>query len=550
MLGKIITIGLVVVLITDFKNVLSMHWHWLDSHHVIGSQLWHPQSDLVRIGASMGRDWTGFELFYHLLTLIIPINNDTGMIWQYIVNYGFHFSSIAMSGIIVKTVTFNYTFTFGTMLAIALASSGPEVFLTLVKNEVQGTFWILCACQLFIMDIARVVTQRYRRILIRVVMVLCGFLATGFLGKEPLVLFWVALIGTLIMLHLMGFHLSGIDERGVLHSVSYGGAGVVLYWIYRVVIGVANPLAGSYSSKFLQVPSLERTIHHLGVYIIYSQDIIIFTAMAALLILFAIVRGATGALEILLKDFIAMSLGVFSILYCIFYITMSGSVQFYYLYPVSFGAIIGGFILLTPRGQSTGLGGRFTHMVVLAAIAYAVMFGATRWFSRSASVVLVTSAVHTLVQNIAKLPHNSVVLLPFAKTDERLASLPVLLRVIHGRPDLQFIGLSEINEFKNNKNSFNCNNIKVVSLIKAPSNFLVGTRDLTSWENSGLTGEIEKEVSPTISPRAESIGSRRTWVARFIVIPPLVDVRRNDIAWQADVELGWLLSQFHSNDYC
>jgi hypothetical protein len=104
----------------------------------------------------MGREYIAHGLYYRLLSYVFPRQP----FWYYFTNYLLHVCVIGLSTRIVWQATRSWAAAVLCTLTGGFASTGPEVFLTLFKDELQTTLWLLVAL-LLVQGLMRPERSRY-----------------------------------------------------------------------------------------------------------------------------------------------------------------------------------------------------------------------------------------------------------------------------------------------------------------------------------------------------------------------------------------------------
>ena len=220
-----IVLALVVVTLCGLPAVWNSQWTWIDDQIVVGGQLWPPQSMLNQSYHTMGREYIGQGLYSKLLSYVFPLQP----FWYYFTNYLLHVCVIGLATWVVWQATRSAAATVLCTLTAGFASTGPEVFLTLFKHELQMTLWLLVAL-LLVQDLMR--SERFRCIGTLVALAAATFLS-GVIGKENFVVLPIGLAGCLVCAALMtrGLKLPGRLFAAVLFT--FIGATAVFverYW--------------------------------------------------------------------------------------------------------------------------------------------------------------------------------------------------------------------------------------------------------------------------------------------------------------------------------
>ena len=164
-------------------------------------------------------------MYLKLLSYVFPLQP----FWYYFTNYLLHVCVIGLATWVVWQATRSAAATVLCTLTAGFASTGPEVFLTLFKHELQMTLWLLVAL-LLVQDLMR--SERFRCIGTLVALAAATFLS-GVLGKENFVVLPIGLAGGLVCAALMtrGLKLPGRLFAAVLFT--FIGATAVFverYW--------------------------------------------------------------------------------------------------------------------------------------------------------------------------------------------------------------------------------------------------------------------------------------------------------------------------------
>src|SRR6516225_7088712 len=109
---------------------------WLDDQMVVGAQLWPPGSAANQSWHLAGREFIAHGAYFKLLSMMFPLQP----FWYYFANYLTHVAVVGFAALVVWRATRSTLATALAVLTAGLASTGPEVFLTLLKQELQMTF--------------------------------------------------------------------------------------------------------------------------------------------------------------------------------------------------------------------------------------------------------------------------------------------------------------------------------------------------------------------------------------------------------------------------
>jgi hypothetical protein len=206
----------------------------------------------------MGREYIAHGLYYRLLSYVFPRQP----FWYYFTNYLLHVCVIGLSTRIVWQATRSWAAAVLCTLTGGFASTGPEVFLTLFKDELQTTLWLLVAL-LLVQGLMRPERSRYTGAL--VALGAATFLS-GMLGKENFVILPTGLAGSLICAG--GTHYSAAQIAGPLRcrSPHYVHRHRCLL-VERYLVGTSSIGDGGYTgSLFVSHPTLAASLDRARLY--------------------------------------------------------------------------------------------------------------------------------------------------------------------------------------------------------------------------------------------------------------------------------------------
>src|SRR5262249_50173310 len=119
--------------------VWNSHWIWMDDQIVVGHQLWPLDSAANRMEYAAGRQLIAHGLYFKFLSLVFPLQPFS----YYLANYLMHLAVVGLAARIVWRTAQSRLATSLAILTTGFASTGPEVFLTLMKLELPMMLWLL-----------------------------------------------------------------------------------------------------------------------------------------------------------------------------------------------------------------------------------------------------------------------------------------------------------------------------------------------------------------------------------------------------------------------
>ena len=404
--------------------VWNSHWMWIDDQIIVGAQLWPPDSIVNRALHAMGREYVAHGLYFKLLSLILPLRP----FWYYLVNYLMHLGVIGLAGWVVWRATRSRLATTLAVLTAGFASTGPEVFLTLLKLELPMMLWLLISL-LLLQRLLR--ADRGRPVGLLVVLVVTTFLS-GTLGKETFVILPAGLIAALVASVLAG---SRPPQVGRLFAAACATClGVAAVFVERRLLGVRGITNGSYTGKLLVLhPTLAALLGRADIYSYVAGDAVLLTAISAVLCIGCVVCAAFRRRGLSAAQVVAITCAAAASAQVAFDIVFIDFVTVYYLYPAGILSAVA-LACLWPGEVS---GPRRLKQAGRAGLA-AVLAGTT-------IVTLPTFALRVYAQNaipemewhliraIAATPPHSLVLLAFPPGAEMIGNTPVLVQYALGR---------------------------------------------------------------------------------------------------------------------
>jgi hypothetical protein len=391
-----------IVLLIPIPLVIHAHWMLLDDQLIVDHRLWPLDSQWNDIFHRMGRDALAYGVYYRLLSLAAHLHAPL----YYLANYSFYAGTVVLLSIVVWSTTRNAVLTALAGLAAALASSGPEVFMTLFKTEEQMMFFV--ALFLFLMSRARPIP---------ILLAATASLSIVF-GKETAVpLFAGGLAGLLIWL------LSpGARARDAWRSIGAILTGVALAFVYRHAVGIKSPTAGSYTGSLLTLKDAASIWFATKFYLFYTSDVFVLLAIGFLAGLVALIRREGSP-----AGFFALGAAA---AVAAFYIALINFLQIYYIYPVGLLAPVA-IACLAPKVRAL-------RIATIAALALGVIASAPEYYNRLLAFHYVPAAEHRMMAAIAGLPKGVTVAIPYAPDSEMSSNIGILMRDLWRREDIRF----------------------------------------------------------------------------------------------------------------
>jgi hypothetical protein len=426
-------LALVVVSLCGLPAVWNSQWMWIDDQVVVGGQLWPPESVLNQSYHTMGREYIAHGLYFKLLSFVFPLQP----FWYYFTNYVLHVFVIGLATRIVWQATRSRAATVLCTLTAGFASTGPEVFLTLLKDELQMTLWLLVA--LLLVQVL-MQTERFRYTGTLVALAAATFLS-GMLGKENFVILPTGLAGGLacVALTTRRLKLPGRLFAAVL-STFIGAAAV---FVERYLVGTYSIADGGYTgSLFVFHPTLAASLERARLYEFQAGDVMALVVIATLACGGSIVTAALRKRDLTPAQIVALACAVAAAAQVLFNLVFLSCVQVYYLYPAAILATIA-FACLWPAGSSqTGVGSgaprgiRFCRAglsaVLLGTLILTLPTFAVRLYAQNA----VQTLDWRLITAIGAVPPHSLVLLGFPPDAEMIGNARMLLERVLGRSDI------------------------------------------------------------------------------------------------------------------
>ena len=424
--------AMLAVALCGLPAVWSSHWMWIDDQIVVGSQLWPPDSIFNESSHAQGRESIVHGVYFKLLSLVFPLQP----LWYYLASYVIHICAIGLAAWVVWRATKSGVATALCALTAGLASTGPEVFLTLLKQELQMTLWILVALLL----LQRLMQPDRFRLGGTLVALATATFLSGTLGKENFVILPLGLSVGLVCAALTTrrIRLPGRLLAAAV-STSMGTAGV---FVERYLVGSRSIADGSYTGQlFVFHPTLAASIKRAKIYVFQAGDAMLLVMVAAIACAGCVAAATYQKRDLTPAHVVAITCAAAAMTQVVFDVFFLSFVQVYYLYPV---AILGTVALtcLWPTAAE--------HVGALGLVRWKrfCRFGLTAVLVGTAALTLPTFALRLYAQNvipalewhlmtaIADLPANSLVLLGFPPDAEMIENSEVLQERVLGRSDI------------------------------------------------------------------------------------------------------------------
>jgi hypothetical protein len=391
-----------IVLLIPIPLVIHAHWMLLDDQLIVDQRLWPLGSQWNDIFHRMGRDALAYGVYYKLLSLAAHLHAQR----YYLANYSFYAGTVALLSLVVWSTTRDAVLAALAGLAAALASPGPEVFMTLFKTEEQMMFFV--ALFLFLMSRARPIP---------ILMAAIASLSIVF-GKETAVpLFAGGLVGLLIWV-------LSPDARAEDACRSIGAilTGIALAFVYRYAVGVKSPTAGSYTGSLLILKDTASIWFATKFYLFYTSDVFALLTVGFLVGLVALIRreGSPAGFFVL-----GAAAAVAT-----FYIALINFLQIYYIYPIGLLAPVA-IACLAPKVRAL-------RIATIAALASGVIASAPEYCNRLFAFHYLPAAEYRIMAAIAGLPKGVTVAIPYAPDSEMSSNIGILMRDLWHREDIRF----------------------------------------------------------------------------------------------------------------
>jgi hypothetical protein len=522
----------IVVASCGLPAVWNSHWMWIDDQMVVGAQLWPPDSILNQKWHTQGREFIAHGLYFKLLSLIFPLHP----FWYYLTNYVTHIAVVGLAAWVVWRATKSGAATALCALTAGLASTGPEVFLTLLKQELHMTLWLLVAL-LLVQRLLRPDCSWRAGTLIA--LAIATFLS-GTLGKENFVILTVGLVAALTCVALTGTRLRLAGRPfAALVATSIGTTAV---FAERHLLGTRSIADGGYTGSLLVLrPTLSAALERETTYRIQTGDVLVLVVVAAIACVGCLAAAIYRRRDLTSAQVPAITCAAAAVAQVVFNVVFLAFVQIYYLYPA---ATLGTVSLacLWPTSGHVGAGrgpaiwkwfGRTGLTAVLAGTAILTL--PTFIMRVYAQNVIPTMEWH-LMQAIAAMPPRSMVLLGFPRDAEMIENASVLLQHELGRSDISIeSALDPANAVRLSAAYAERRPVFLAFVYEPGENWTVGVRGAEQKSRAEILALAASHGIDHICPDLQqSLGPPSTTVWRFFPsLHPILKIKFG-YAWELD----------------
>jgi hypothetical protein len=406
----------------------------VDRQIVVGAKLWPPESDFNISSHMQGRESIGQGLYFKVLSFVLPLQPS----WYYLADYAVHVCAIGLAALLVWQSTRAGVATAFCILTAGFASTGPEVFLTLFKQELPMTLWVLVAL-LLVLHLMRPDPPRLRGT--PVALVVATFLS-GTLGKENFVVLPLGLAAGLACAAWMAPR-SRLVGR-LLAALLFTSIGTVAVFVERYLVGTRSIVEGTYTGKLFDFhPTLAASIERAKIYVFQAGDAIVLAAVAAVACAACVAATIYRKHDLTASHVVAITCAAAAVTQVVFNVLFLKVVQVYYLYPVAVLATVALACLWPAASENIGAA------LGLARWTRSCRVGLTTALLGIAVLTLPTFALRIYAQNViqasewrlmsamADLPPYSLVLLGFPPEAEMIENSALLLDRVLGRGDIK-----------------------------------------------------------------------------------------------------------------
>jgi hypothetical protein len=500
---------------------------WLDDQMIVGSQLWPPDSIVNRSLHAKGREYIAHGLYFKLLSFILPLRP----FWYYLVNYLMHLGVIGLAGWVVWRASRSRLPTTLAILTAGFASTGPEVFLTLMKLELPMMLWLLISV-LLLQRLLR--ADRGRPVGLLAVLVVTSFLS-GTLGKETFVILPAGLIAALVA-SVLARSPPAMAAR-LFAAVGATCLGVVAVFVERHLLGVRSIAAGGYTGKLLVLhPTLAASLERANIYAYQAGDVLLLTGVAAVLCVGCVVVASFRKRGLSAAQAVAITCGAAASAQVAFNIVLLDAAAVYYLYPAG---ILSAVTLACLWPAEAG-GPRRLKQVGRAGLAVVLAGTAILTLPTFVLRVYFQSAIPAtewhLIRVVAAVPPHSIVLLPFAPKAEMIGNTSVLAQYALGRSGLDVrSALGPDTAARVARARAAGRPVFVAFVYDFGENWMVGVRDAAQKTRAETLVLLARHgLSPLCRDRGGALGPFSVTVSRVMLAwPPILNIRFG-VGWELD----------------
>jgi hypothetical protein len=319
-------LALLVVALCGLPAVWSSHWMWIDDQIVVGSQLWPPDSILNESSHAQGRESIAHGVYFKLLSLVLPLQP----LWYYLSNYVIHVCAIGLAAWVVWRATRSGVATVLCVLTAGLASTGPEVFLTLLKQELQMTLWIIVALLL----LQRLMQPDRFRIGGTLFALATATFLSGTLGKENFVILPLGLSVGLVCAALTSPRL-WLPGRVLAAAVSTS-MGAAAVFVERYLVGSRSIADGTYTGHlFVFSPTFAAALKRAKIYVFQAGDAMLLVMVAAVACAGCVAAATYRKRALTTAHVVAITCAAAAMTQVVFDVFFLSFVQVYYFYPAA-----------------------------------------------------------------------------------------------------------------------------------------------------------------------------------------------------------------------
>jgi hypothetical protein len=526
-------LAMLAVALCGLPAAWSSHWMWLDDPIVVGSKLWPPDSEFNLSLHAQGRESIAHGLYFKLLSLVLPLQPS----WYYLTNYAAHVCVIGLAALVVWQSTRAGVATALCIFTAGFASTGPEVFLTLLKQELPMTLWMLVAL-LLVVRLTRLDPSRLRGTLVALSTV--TFLS-GTLGKENFLIlpFGLAVGVMCTSWRARRLRLAGRFSAALL----FASIGTVAVFTERYLVGSCGILDGTYTGKLFEFhPTLAASIERAKIYMFQAGDAIVLVVVAGVACASCVVAATYRNRDLTVAHVVAVTCAAAAVTQVVFNVFFLKFVQVYYLYPAAVLATVALACLWPAASEQVGAAsgparwtqfcriGLTTVLVGTAAITLPT-FG-LRVYAQSA----IPASEWRLMSAMANLPPYSLVLLGFPPEAEMIENSALLLDRVLGRGDITIeTALSPNNTARLSEAYAERRPVYLAFVYEPGENVKVGVRGVTQNSRSENLALASAYGIESICPGTrETVGPWPFTVSRvYPSLPPILTIRFG-YGWEVD----------------
>jgi hypothetical protein len=509
------------------------HWMWIDDQIVVGSQLWPLDSDLNISSHMQGRESIAQGLYLKLLSLVLPLQPS----WYYLTNYAGHICVIGLAALVVWQSTRAGIATALCILTAGLASTGPEVFLTLFKQELPMTLWVLIAL-LLVLHLMRPDPSRLRGTL--VALATATFLS-GTLGKENFVVLPLGLTAGLVCAVWMAPG-SRLADR-LLAALLFTLIGTVAVFVERYLVGTRSIADGTYTGKLFDFhPTFAASFERAKIYVFQAGDAIVLATVAAVACVACVIVTVYRKRDLKTAYVVAITCAAAAVTQVVFHVFFLKVVQVYYLYPVAILATVALSCLwpATSVGIGAGLGlarwTRFSRIGLSAVLLGIAVMTVPTFALRIYAQNVIQASEWRLMNAMADLPPYSLVLLGFPPDAEMIENSSLLLDRVLGRADITIeTAFSPTNTARLSEAYAEGRPLYLAFVYEPGENVKVGIRGVTQYSRAqNLALAASYGIGRICPGPRETVGPWPFTVSRvFPSLPPLLTIRFG-YGWEVD----------------